>query len=176
MAASIGDNRSTPATGTVLRAPANRVSRKAIAYWATRAAVGWVVIAAVQVVWMLLWDPGPATPHVVGLVITTVVAVGHLAVMPQWRYRVHRYEITPDVAYTQSGWFNIERRIAPTSRIQTVDTKRGPFQQLFGLTEITVTTASAAGPVKIDGLAAADAERLVAELSAYTRETPGDAT
>lgn len=160
----------------MLRAPAHRVSRKAIPYWATRAAIGWIVLVALQLVWMLLWDPGRPTPHVIGLVGTAVLAAAHLVVMPQWRYRVHRYEITPDVAYTQSGWFNIERRIAPTSRIQTVDTKRGPLQQLFGLTEITVTTASAAGPVRIDGLAAGDAERLVAELSAYTRATTGDAT
>lgn len=160
----------------MLRAPAHRVSRKAIPYWTTRAAIGWILLAAVQVVWMLFWDQGPATPHVIGLVVTGALAILHLAVMPQWRYRVHRFEITPDVAYTQAGWFNIERRIAPTSRIQTVDTKRGPLQQLFGLTEITVTTASAAGPVKIDGLAVDDADRLVAELSAYTRATTGDAT
>src|SRR4051794_41629800 len=65
--------------------------------------------------------------------------------MPRWRFAVHRWEAAPDAVYTQSGWFDQERRIAPVSRIQTVDTERGPLEQLFGLSSVTVTTASAAG-------------------------------
>ena len=80
------------------------------------------------------------------------MAAAHLIVMPQWRYRVHRWETSADAVYTQSGWFNQERRIAPISRIQTVDSHRGPFEQLFGLANVTVTTASAAGPLEIHGL------------------------
>ena len=170
-------DQSVPLDGAVLRAPEHRVSRRAIPYWAARATLGWAVLVAVQLVWMLAWDStGPAAPHVAGLVVTAVLAMAHLVVMPQWRYRVHRYEITPDVVYTQSGWFNTERRIAPVSRIQTVDTKRGPLEQLFGLTDVTVTTASAKGPVHINGLLADDAQRLVSELTGYARATTGDAT
>lgn len=164
-----------PAAATVLRPPAHRVSRKAIPFWTVRAALGWIVLGAAQVGWLLLDDSGAAA-HVTGLVATVVLAVGHVSVMPRWRYRVHRFEITPDVVYTQSGWFNTERRIAPISRIQTVDTKRGPLEQLFGLTDVTVTTASAKGPVQINGLAAADAQQLVSELAEYTRAASGDAT
>ena len=39
--------------------------------------------------------------------------------------------------YTQSGWLSQERRIAPISRVQTVDTERGPLEQLFGLANVT---------------------------------------
>jgi membrane protein YdbS with pleckstrin-like domain len=38
------------------------------------------------------------------------------------------------------------------SRIQTVDTVRGPLQQLLGLSTVTVTTASAAGPLQVKGI------------------------
>lgn len=100
----------------------------------------------------------------------------HVAVMPRWRYRVHRWEVTPAAVYTQAGWFSQERRIAPVSRIQTVDTARGPAEQVFGLTNVTVTTASAAGPLTIQGLAAATAERLVDELTATTQATREDGT
>ena len=86
--------------------------------------------------------------------------------MPQWRYCVHRWEDTETAIYTQSGWITQERRIAPIARIQTVDTHRGPIEQLFGLANVTVTTASAAGPLKIHGLSRADADRLVADLTA----------
>jgi membrane protein YdbS with pleckstrin-like domain len=99
-----------------------------------------------------------------------------VVIMPQWRYRVHRWETTAQAVYTQAGWLTQNRRIAPVSRIQTVDTERGPLEQLFGLTNITVTTASAAGPLKIDGLDHETAQRLVDELTTTTQATPGDAT
>jgi membrane protein YdbS with pleckstrin-like domain len=78
--------------------------------------------------------------------------------------------------FTRSGWINQEWRLAPVSRIQTVDTARGPLQQLLGLSTVTVTTASAAGPVKIENLDASIAARLADDLTSTTQATPGDAT
>jgi uncharacterized protein len=93
-----------------------------------------------------------------------------------WRYRVHRWETTDDAVYTRTGWLWQEWRVAPMSRIQTVDTERGPLEQLFGLSSITVTTASAAGPLKIVGLDHELAAELVRRLTAATQANPGDAT
>ena len=152
------------------------MSRKAIRYWLVRAAIGWVVLVAAQIVLALTGWLGSSGWLAYSLPITVVLAAAHLAVMPQWRYRVHRWESTGEAVYTQAGWFNQERRIAPISRIQTVDTDRGPLQQVFGLTNVTVTTASAAGPLKIDGLDADTAQRLVDELTTRTQEQQGDAT
>jgi membrane protein YdbS with pleckstrin-like domain len=158
-----------------LRPPANRVSRTAIWYWAARAAGSWLVIIGVQVV-LLVTDHGDRGLRLALLAASVVVAALHVGVMPQWRYRVHRWESTPEAVYTQSGWFTQERRLAPISRIQTVDSRRGPIEQLFGLSNVTVTTASAKGHLVIDGLDRATAERLVAELTATAQATPGDAT
>jgi membrane protein YdbS with pleckstrin-like domain len=158
-----------------LRPPRHRVSRRAIAYWTVRAGVGWLVPLGAQVVW-LLSDLSNPSPHVLWLAVTVIVAAVHVVVMPQWRFRVHRWETTPEAVYTQAGWLNQSRRIAPVSRIQTVDTARGPVEQLFGLTNVTVTTASAAGPLKIDGLDHETAQRLVDELTSTTQAHPGDAT
>ncbi|MCW2595277.1 MAG: rane-flanked protein, partial [Jatrophihabitans sp.] len=97
-------------------------------------------------------------------------------VMPQWRYRVHRWEITDTAVYTQAGWFTQERRIAPLARIQTVDTQRGPFEQVFGLANVTVTTASAKGPLKVHALDVAIADRLVDRLTERAQLAGGDAT
>ena len=158
-----------------LRAPAHRVSRRAIAYWTVRAAIGWVVLAAVQVVWLIGAD-SLVPLREVALVVTAVLAVVHLAVMPRWRYRVHRWESTDTAVYTQTGWFTQERRIAPISRIQTVDSEFGVLERLFGLSNVTVTTASAAGPIKVHGLDKDTANELVARLTTTTAATPGDAT
>ena len=91
--------------------------------------------------------PGSRRRGYLVLAAVVLVAALHASVMPQWRYRVHRWEATPTAVYTRAGWFNQERRIAPLSRIQTVDTERGPLEQLFRLANVTVTTASAAGPL-----------------------------
>ena len=145
------------------REPAGRATR------ATRALAGWVVIAAVQVVWLLSGDGGAI--HTILLVATTALASTHVAVMPQWRYRVHRWEAAATAVYTQTG-AGSTTPIAPVSRIQTVDTERGPLEQVFGLANVTVTTASAAGPLKIRGLDSDTADRLVDELTAARRRRP----
>src|ERR1700753_661481 len=157
-----------------LRPPMHRVSPRALWYWATKAAVLWVILLVPQVIWLLAGHLS-VTHLVVGLVWLGL-AVGHLVLMPQWRYRVHRWEATDTAVYTQTGWISQERRIAPISRVQTVDSERGPIEQLFSLADVTVTTASAAGPIKINGLTKDDADRLVADLTARVGETTGDAT
>jgi uncharacterized protein len=158
-----------------LRAPAHRVSPLAIGYWTVRAAVGWLVLFAVEVGW-LVGDLGNLAAHSAVLAGTAVLAAAHLLIMPQWRYRVHRWETTDEAVYTQTGWFTQERRIAPISRIQTVDSAFGIVERLFGLANVTVTTASAAGPIRIHGLRQADADRLVDQLTRTTAATLGDAT
>ncbi|WP_338090606.1 PH domain-containing protein [Planosporangium thailandense] len=164
-------DRTEPVT---LRPPRNRVSRKAIWYWTVRALGGWLILAVIEVIWLVRSRASGAP--LAALLVTAALAVIHLVVMPRWRYRVHLWEATPEAVYTQAGWFNQERRIAPVSRIQTVDSERGPLEQLFGLANVTVTTASAAGPLKIDGLDHATAQRLVDELTTNTQATRGDAT
>ncbi len=137
---------------------------------------GWLGLALVQAVLLVILPDGRLDLHVGALIATTVAGAAHVIVMPQWRFRVHRWEVTPHAVYTQSGWFDQERRIAPISRIQTIDSERGPLEQLFGLANVTVTTASAAGPLKIHGLDRATSQRIVEELTANTETAPGDAT
>ncbi|HEY2792102.1 MAG TPA: PH domain-containing protein [Micromonosporaceae bacterium] len=172
-------DRSEPITsdapGVTLRPPSLMVSRKAIGYWTVRAIPLWLVIIGIQIIWWVN-DTANSAPHVIGLIITGVLMLAHLSIMPTWRYRVHRWETTQQAVYTQAGWFNQERRIAPISRIQTVDSHRGPIEQIFGLSNVTVTTASAAGPLRIHGLDKGVAQRLVDELTSITQATPGDAT
>jgi membrane protein YdbS with pleckstrin-like domain len=135
----------------------------------------WILVLAGELFW--LWG---ARDHVglrsAALGLTVLFAATHLIVMPRWRYRVHRWEVSATAVYTQSGWISQERRIAPISRVQTVDTERGPLEQIFRLANVTVTTASAAGPLRIHGLDLSTAEGLVAELTEVTGHSEGDAT
>lgn len=158
-----------------LRDPAHLVSPRAIAFWTVRAVPGWLVVVAGQLVWLVM-SRDYLVLRAGALVVSVLLGATHLVVMPRWRYRVHRWEVTSTAVYTQSGWLSQERRIAPISRVQTVDTERGPLEQLFGLANVTVTTASAAGPLRIHGLDRSTAESLVAELTEVTSHSKGDAT
>jgi uncharacterized protein len=156
-----------------LRAPVNLVSRRARTYWTVRALAGWVVVGVVVTI---IVATSPGFPGAAIGALAFLLAAAHLIVMPRWRFRVHRWEVTDAAVYTQSGWLNQERRIAPVVRIQTVDTERGPFEQLFRLSNVTVTTASAAGPLKIRGLDRSIADALVDDLTMRTRRADGDGT
>jgi membrane protein YdbS with pleckstrin-like domain len=140
-----------------------------------RALLGWLVVIAALIAWLVL-DDGHRSLQAAALAGAAVVGLTHLIVMPQWRYNVHRWEVAPQAVYTRAGWLHQESRIAPISRIQTVDSERGPLEQLFGLADVTVTTASAAGPLTIEGLDRATAERLVDDLTIAAQATRGDAT
>ncbi|EWT02371.1 membrane protein [Intrasporangium oryzae NRRL B-24470] len=159
-----------------MREPAHRVSPRARRLWAVEAALAVLVALAAQAVWWFVDDAPDRTAHRVVAAVWAVVGLGYLVVMPQWRYRVHRWEATPTAIYTQTGWLNLERRIAPLSRVQTVDLERGPLSQLLGLASVTVTTASAAGPVRIHGLDLPVALDLVDSLTAAAVLDVGDAT
>jgi uncharacterized protein len=158
-----------------LRPPSQRVSPRAKRYWTLRALAGWVAVVALELVLAQAWHWLGDIRWIV-VPITVVVGLAHVLVMPRWRFAVHRWESTDTAVYTQSGWFDQERRIAPLSRIQTVDTERGPLEQLFSLATVTVTTASAAGPLKIHGLDAADAQDLVDRLTTVAAAARDDAT
>src|SRR5215472_3778881 len=154
-----------------LRVPGNRVSRRAISYWTARAVLSGgtvvlaVVIGAAASGFSAAWNAA-----------TAVAAAAHALIMPRWRYRVHRWEVTDQALYTRSGWFSVHWRIAPISRIQTIDSHRSFGERLFGLANVTATTASAAGPVRIHGLDRRLADQLLDQLAVATGQTPGDAT
>jgi membrane protein YdbS with pleckstrin-like domain len=155
--------------------PANPPSRKAPVVWALAAAIPWTLLAVAQVVWFVL-DPRLGWLHAVAAAATVVGVVTFVVVGPLWRYRVHRWEIGPQAVYTRSGWLVQERRIAPISRVQTVDTHRGPLDRLFGLADVTVTTASSAGAVRIVALDSEVADRIAAQLTDIAAIGDRDAT
>lgn len=156
--------------------PARRPSPKAKRLWAINAALLWLVPFAAQVVWAVLDDDFPTWPHAAVFAVSVVFAGLHIGVVPLWRYAVHRWEISDTAVYTKTGWFTQEQRIAPVSRVQTVDTERGPIDRLLGLATVTVTTASAAGAVTITALDQAVADEAVAKLTAIAGRTGEDAT
>jgi membrane protein YdbS with pleckstrin-like domain len=163
-------------TATVrLRPPRNRVEKRAIGWWMTQELLSALIPALILLVLAMVIEPARFW-LLLALFLVLAIGLPYAVVAPLWRYRIHRWEVTEDAVYAKTGWLWQEWRIAPMSRIQTVDTERGPLERLFNLSSVTVTTASAAGPIKIEGLDHRLAADLVERLTATTQATPGDAT
>ncbi|MGW6501591.1 PH domain-containing protein [Nonomuraea angiospora] len=165
-------NGGTPAG---LRPPRNQADPRAIAWWTVQGLILLVPVAAAAVAayWILTSRP-VWLGACVALFAAGCVALAVLA--PRATYRVERWEVTDQAVYTRKGWLTHTWRVAPMSRIQRVDTARGPVQRLFGLADVTVTTASSAGAIKIEALDHELAAELADRLTALTQATPGDAT
>lgn len=163
-------------SATRLRAPAHTVCRRAIAWWTLRSALWTAGLVVAQVIAIIVGPSEAVGILVVTAVITAVTGLVHLAVVPRWRFRLHRWENTDEAVHTLAGWLRLQWRVAPISRIQTIDTEQGPLQRLFRLSTVTVTTASASGALRLDGLDADEAAALAESLTRATEAAGGDAT
>jgi membrane protein YdbS with pleckstrin-like domain len=158
-----------------LRPPRNTLDPRAVGWWRAQ----WLLTTAVPAATLAVLGGflEPARTWLLTLAgAVAVVGLACTAFFPRWWFRVHRWEVTDEAVYVRTGFFWQEWRIAPMSRIQTVDTIRGPLEQVFRLATVTVTTASAKGAVTLAGLDHQVAADLAERLTLITRDTPGDAT
>jgi membrane protein YdbS with pleckstrin-like domain len=170
-----------PGSVLPLRPPAHRVSPAARWLWAVQGAVLTALVAAV-VIALSVAVPADDLPRWFEVVLAVArwllvpLALVSVVVEPLWRFRVHRWEVTADAVYTLEGWLTRTWRIVPISRIQTVDTTRGPLQQLLGLTSIRVRTASHAGSTSIEQLSAPLAAAVAHDLGLRANQVRDEAT
>ncbi len=170
-----------PAIPVALREPANQVSPRAIPFWRVSAALTTLFFAGLLGggIFLLNFIDGTQTAGrwAVGVgALIVLMLLGRTIWMPSLRFRIHRWEVSPTAIHTRSGWLGREERIAPLSRVQTVDSRQGAVMRYFKLSTITVTTASAAGPIEIECLDQAVARQVVADLTEIVEGTTGDAT
>lgn len=164
-----------PAADGAPRPPRHRVAPGARTYWLLTRVLVLVLALAATLVPALLWEGGrPWLLWAAGAL--AVLLLPGLALAPWLRYRTHRWEVTATAVYCRTGWLGRQWRIAPLSRVQTVEAKRNVLHRVLGLAAVSVTTGSAQGAVLIDGLDAETADDLVAQLTDAVAETRGDAT
>lgn len=164
----------------VLEEPRHRVSEKAPAYWRLGEIIGIVVTLVIGAVvlgaWWALADGAPPWWAWAVLGAILLLELISLTFAPRLQYRWARWEATPDAVYTRTGWLNIERRMVPLARIQTVDVSRGPIMRRYGLTDIKITTASSAGDTTIEALDDERAQALLEQLTRAASAVRGDGT
>ncbi|MFE1103589.1 PH domain-containing protein [Nocardiopsis alba] len=176
---------SEPTTGAArLRPPLRRVSGRSIGVWTVRSILGGLVnlvllslLAWAAGVLPWAWIPGWARENAWMLpTVYFVYALLRTAIVPSWRYRVHRWEVTEDVVYTRSGWIARHWQLVPVNRLQTVDHTQGWLERIFGVATLEVQTASYAGSSTIEGLDAEEARALSEELAVRAGTLRDDAT
>ncbi|MGW1838812.1 PH domain-containing protein [Streptomyces sp. NPDC002067] len=173
-----GSGTAPPPPAAALRPPRHRVDPRARRWWTARALLmvsGPALLTAAALTVCALLLPGTLPWLAPPLAALTIAALVHTVLMPRVRYAVHAWELGERAVYASDGWYRQRRRIAPLSRVQTVDTVRGPLERRFGLATVTVTTASTAGDIRIRGLSDAAADALSRRIGAAAQLVPGDA-
>ncbi|MQA87374.1 MAG: PH domain-containing protein [Streptosporangiales bacterium] len=136
------------------------------------AGIAWLVDAAAP-----SWLPRLVVEHPWwGPLLVALLGLPEVLLAPTWRYLVHRWEVTQEVVYIRTGWFDREWRLVPISRIQTVDTTRGVLERFLGLATLQIRTASHAGSSEIEGLPAEVAAGLAHDLARQAGVLRDDAT
>ncbi|WP_283137223.1 PH domain-containing protein [Rhizohabitans arisaemae] len=161
--------------GVNLRPPRHQADPRVVIWWTVQSLLFAVPLLAVLTTLHLIFTSGVIW-LTAGLVVLALILLIPIPIVPRMHYRLNRWEVTDEAVYTKTGWIFQEWRIAPMSRIQTVDTAQGPLQRRYGISDVTVTTASTAGALRIVGLDQELAAELTRRLTEITQATPGDAT
>jgi uncharacterized protein len=160
---------SSPATG---RPPLpgddgrHRLSERAVPYWRIKNALGFVPVAIVVTVVLVLVDV-PTAVTVAASALSWILAVVMIAVAPPIARRIWWYAIGDEEVDLHEGLIVTTRTVVPMVRVQHVDLHRGPLSTRMGLAEIELHTA--AGSVTIPALDHAEAERIRARVSVLAR-------
>jgi uncharacterized protein len=96
------------------------------------------------------------------------LAVGGIgaAILPVLRYRRWRYAVREQDLWIRQGVLWVTVSVIPFSRLQFVDTRQGPLDRLFGLSQLVVHTAALGTSGRLPGLDRETAERLRERLAA----------
>lgn len=126
-------------------------------WWSTGALVATAVVAAVSLVDAILPLP---LPDRAATVAAAALAGAAAALVPVVRYRRWRYAMRPEGLWIRKGFLTVTVSVIPYRRLQFVDTRQGPLDRMFGLSQLVVHTAALGTSGRLPGLDARQAERL----------------
>lgn len=139
---------SPEADGTThLREPSEKLDPNAKKVWIIGDLIGAVIFSAIvfgmAFFARLLFEFSWLWVIVPTLIVVAINAVW-IIVTPRIRYNQWRFEIREDEVDLLHGILVRTRQIVPMSRIQHVDTTRGPIQRRYGLSSVVFYTAAGA--------------------------------
>lgn len=118
-----------------------------------------LIIGAVNWLWFI---PGDIPEGCWISAAAAILIVADVAVSPYFRYHRYRYSINEECIDIVEGYIFVKRKIVPIERIHKLQTARGPFDQLFKVAKVIVTTGG--GDVTISFLEEEKAEQIADSL------------
>ena len=124
-----------------------------------------VIFAVAAVVLFFLRDLHDALIYVcIGIAVLAVVMAVLAVVFPKIYYDHYRYFISEDRVDVRRGIIFLTHTVVPLERIHQVEVVSGPINRMYGLADVSITTAG--GVAKIEYLETEEAERIADELNA----------
>ena len=124
-----------------------------------------VIFAVAAVVLFFLRDLHDVLIYVcIGIAALAVVMAVLAVVFPKIYYDHYRYFISEDRVDVRRGIIFLTHTVVPLERIHQVEVVSGPINRMYGLADVSITTAG--GVAKIEYLETEEAERIADELNA----------
>src|SRR6266508_4360631 len=145
-----GENRLTnEASDRHPHPPREHLDRRAITLWRIRAAGEGVMLALFGggITALLIWQDVFLVWALLPITVVLVLAVVNVLWWPGLLWRQWRYEIRELEVDLQHGVWTVTRTLVPMTRIQHVDTRRGPAQQRLGLASVVFYTAAGSSEI-----------------------------
>lgn len=136
-----------------------RLNKKVKAMWRLNRLLSFVFPTLIMLVIAILTDAlwCYAATAIIGLIGLSVIIIYPIVEYLQWSYL-----ITNEIIEIKKGIFFKTHSIIPVLRIHNVNTYQGPASRIFGLSTLSINTAS--GIFKIEGLEADKAEEIAQGL------------
>lgn len=155
--ATAGHGDTTPPLPTASNA-ARRLDPRIKPLWLVAGALTLAqIVAGVALLDFLVPHPLPDGRVTLGVTLVGLVVV---AVVPFVRYGRWRYALRQQDLWIRQGLFTVTVSVIPYRRLQFVDTRQGPLDRMFGLSQLVVHTAALGTAGRLPGLDADHAERL----------------
>jgi membrane protein YdbS with pleckstrin-like domain len=105
-----------------------------------------IILLAVLAIVAVASDYFLVSEEITGFPVTALMSVYvlmtiYLLIWPAVYYARYRYRINEDRIDIRRGVFVIKHTVVPTERVHQLEVARGPINNLFGLADVTITTA-----------------------------------
>ena len=146
--------------------PAHRLDRRAVTIWRLNNLLFALlpVLFVVAAAWLMIrvsdWD----WPAIAGAVVLIALVLLISWFQPEFAWRYWRFEVRDDEIDLKHGWFTTTRTLVPISRVQHIDTRRGPVERHFRAATLVIHTA--AGAVHIPALPEEHAASIATRITA----------
>jgi uncharacterized protein len=154
--------------------PAQRISKRALTLWRIYGVIQVAIVVLLTIglaVAVFLWN-WPWWLLLIALGIILIELIVTTWIVPAFRWKRWRYEVSEQDIDLQYGIFIVTRTLVPMVRVQHVDTEQGPLLRKFRLSTISISTAATIH--KIPALDENEAERLRQSISSLARVAEDD--